>query len=137
MRRLGRLVAFLTGLVAAALCSRPAAAEFPGRNGHIAYRSGNNAIFLSDVGVLASTPFTYSFEPKFSPDGLRVVYRQQTVNADGYFYDIRVVNTDGTFDHSVASSGSFPGVTYFGSITSVAWTPDGQISFSVNYGTLL
>ncbi|MBS1847875.1 MAG: PD40 domain-containing protein [Actinobacteria bacterium] len=105
-----------------------AGAAFPGENGRIAYQRGMAGYpeLPSGIGsvapdgsanVLLTAPSSGSYDtgPDWSPDGSRIVYARMSESGGS----IRVMNADGTGDHSIFGPGSEP-----------TWSPDGtKIAF--------
>src|SRR6185369_9551332 len=120
--------------------SAPAArATFPGKNGHVAYTGTLHAVFLDGKQLTnpqADSDSADDFWPALSPDGSRVAFvRQIGVPGVGYNYLVKVMDAAGTqLPQTVASSLDFSDAGSFGTISDLAWTNDGRISFVVDSG---
>jgi Tol biopolymer transport system component len=126
-----RKVVLLSAIVAFALAATPASATFPGTNGRIAFMSdatgsldiytmnpdGSEVVNVTDA---AGAP-AFDFEPDWSPDGTKIVFRGGRGN-EGEIY---TMNADGT-GLTQLTSNSFKDY-------SPTWSPDGStIAFASN-----
>jgi hypothetical protein len=110
-----------------ALAALPAHATFPGKNGRVAYRADANQIYLTTSGQLTFPAVgQYDFGPAFSPDGSKIAFVRQNVVSGSYYYDVMVVNSDGTGLKGIFGSYRFSDLTAFSSVITPAWTADGH-----------
>jgi hypothetical protein len=95
------LDALAAGLLALLACTASFAGSFPGANGRVAYTPSGFAkgIVVDGVGQL-TFPVTQASEadigPAYSPDGTRVAFLRGRPTRAGLFYQLYVINSDGS-----------------------------------------
>lgn len=118
-----RTVATLVAVSVVLAFAATAEAAYPGRNGKIAFSSnqaGNYDIYSIDADGKGLTRLTHDlqeeFEPKFSPDGSRILFVR--LNPVGSTYNLWVMNADGTDQRFVVRMRILVRA-------SASWSPDG------------
>src|SRR5688572_19085984 len=125
-----RMVAGLVAVSIALAFAGTADAAYPGRNGKIAFSAnwnGNYDIYTIDADGTRLTRLTYDlqedFEPKFSPDGSRILFVR--LSPVGATYNLWVMNADGRDQRLVVRMRTFDRA-------SAAWSPDGTLVVYTN-----
>lgn len=120
-----RTVAGLVAVSIALAFAGTADAAYPGRNGKIAFSAnsnGNYDIYTIDADGNGPTRLTddlqEEFEPKFSPDGSRILFVR--LSPVGSTYNLWVMNADGRDQRLVVRMRIFDRA-------SASWSPDGTL----------